>query len=182
MKMILYSVVVAWGLCIPATAQKIYRGKVDVNQKRLEIRGDSLLMEMNLSFCGLSVGRHQSLYLTPVIKQGDKIVALQSILIHGANKQKMYRRAQVLTPGKAQDHIYTAIKNKPSYLQELCYYQSVRFEDWMKNAHLVLMGNLCNYDGRILQVFEDILTEDLIREKPEPVIIKVKKKVIKPIE
>ena len=117
---------------------------------------------MNVSLCGLSVARHQSLLLTQVLRNGDKSLRLQPIRVNGANKQKMYKRALVLQ-GKvaANGNTYVTLESDPALLQEVAYKKEVPFQAWMEHAELILVGELNNYDDIPVQTYTDVLTDDL---------------------
>ena len=79
---------------LPSQAQtSVYQGMVNIKQNKIELEKGVLLLDMNVSLCGLSVARHQSLLLTPVLRNGSNSLRLQPIRVNGANKQKMYKRA-----------------------------------------------------------------------------------------
>lgn len=152
-------------LCCAARPQerKIYRGEVRVKQDSFVISHDRLRLDMHLSFSGLKVGRTQSLELTPVLFDGKRQVRLQPVVINGANKQKMFRRAIRFHGEKAaRGAAYLVVKNEPAYLQEIVYTQSIPYLDWMNDARLLLEGRLCNYAGNPVITFTDELTDRIV--------------------
>lgn len=149
-------------LAFPAQAQtSVYRGMVNVKQNKAELSGDRLALDMNVSILGLSVGRHETLLLTPVLRSGSSSFRLQPIRINGANKQKMYRRALAFEGESAKGNAYVILKSDPTLLQEIKYQKEIPFQPWMEHAELVLIGELNNYDNQPIQTYTDVLTDDL---------------------
>lgn len=148
---------------LPSQAQtSVYKGTVNIKQNKIELEKGVLSLDMDVSLCGLSVGRLQSLELTPVLRNGSNSVRLQPIRVNGINKQKMYKRALAFQ-GKAvaDGNAYVILESDPALLQEIAYKKEVPFLPWMEHAELILVGELNNYDGIPVQVYTDVLTEDL---------------------
>ena len=77
---------------------------------------------MDILLSGLSVGRYQTLILTPVLRKDNYLLRLSPIRINGANKHKMYERT-VAFQGKqvADKNAYVVLKSAPTLLQEVNY-------------------------------------------------------------
>ena len=150
-------------LCRAQELSSDYRGMVYVKENTVAQQGDNLSLDLQIDLSGLSVGRYQSLTLTPMLRQGRDSLMLQPIVVNGANKQKMYERTLALN-GKtvADDGAYLVVKNKPTQLREIVYRKEVPFQFWMKGAELVLVGHLKDYDGIAQQVYVNVLTDNLI--------------------
>lgn len=89
-------------------------------------------------------------------------VVMAPVVLNGANKQKMYDRTLVFEDKKAADgDAYTVIKNTPELIREIPYELSIPYHPWMKNAALILVGELDNYEGAPLRTFVNVLTEHL---------------------
>lgn len=148
---------------LPLQAQTaVYKGMVNIKPNKIELEKGVLSLDMHVSLCGLSVARHQSLLLTPVLRNGDKSLRLQPIRVNGANKQKMYKRALAFQ-GKvaANGNTYVTLESDPVLLQEVAYKKKVPFQTWMEHAELILVGELNNYDDIPVQTYTDVLTDDL---------------------
>lgn len=148
---------------LPSQAQtSVYKGMVNVKQNKVELEKGVLSLDMNVSLCGLSVARHQSLELIPVLRNGSNSLRLQPIRINGANKQKMYKRALVLQGRNVADgNAYAILESDPALLQEITYKKEVPFKPWMEHAELILVGELNNYDDIPVHTYTDVLTGDL---------------------
>ena len=156
----LYICLLVIGLVLPAGAQvpiQSYRGQVSVKQNRIEREGNSLRLDLTISVCGLSVGRYQTLSLMPMLRSDRDSVVMAPVVLNGANKQKMYDEDKKAADGDA----YTVIKNTPELIREIPYELSIPYHPWMKNAALILVGELDNYEGAPLRTFVNVLTEHL---------------------
>ena len=119
-------------------------------------------LDLTISVCGLSVGRYQTLSLMPMLRSDRDSVVMAPVVLNGANKQKMYDRTLVFEGKKAADgDAYTVIKNTPELIREIPYELSIPYHPWMKNAALILVGELDNYEGAPLRTFVNVLTEHL---------------------
>ena len=138
----------------------VYNGLVNIKQNKAEVEHGRLKLDMDLLLSGVSVGRYQTLLLTPVLRQGNNSFRLAPIRINGANKQKMYER-MVGFEGKqvADGDAYVVLKSNPTLLQEVSYKKEFSFQPWMEEAELILVGELNNYDGIPVQTYTNILTD-----------------------
>lgn len=149
-------------LAFPAQAQtSVYRGMVKVKQNKAELSGGKLALDMDVSIIGLSVGRYETLLLTPVLRNGGSSFSLQPIRINGANKQKMFQRALAFEGESAKGNTYAILKSDPTLLQEINYQKEIPFQPWMEHAELILVGKLNNYDDQPIQTYTDVLTDDM---------------------
>lgn len=148
---------------LPSQAQtSVYKGMVNIKQNKIELEKGVLSLDMNVSLSGLSVAPHQSLLLTPVLRNGSNSLRLQPIRINGANKQKMHKRAlEFQGKAVADDNAYVILESDPTLLQEISYKKEVPFQAWMEHAELILVGELNNYDDIPVQTYTDVLTDDL---------------------
>ena len=165
----LYICLLVIGLVLPAGAQvpiQSYRGQVSVKQNRIEREGNSLRLDLTISVCGLSVGRYQTLSLMPMLRSDRDSVVMAPVVLNGVNKQKMLRRKQIQT-GTGPDFLEKVkqwsddSKSTPELIREIPYELSIPYQPWMKNAALILVGELDNYEGAPLRTFVNVLTEHL---------------------
>lgn len=156
-----YLVICLIGLTLAGHAQtEVYRGQVSVKQNRAERNDTTVDMDFDISLCGLSVGRYQTLTLMPMLRQGGDSLLLPPVVIKGANTYKMYKRVLAFQ-GKeaADDGAYAVLKNDPLLIQVVSYKKSFPYRPWMTGAAFVLVGELENYEGEPLQTFVNVLTE-----------------------
>ena len=71
------------------------------NPPELSLSGSQLHIQMEVNYEGLQMPSDESLTLTPFLLAGEQSFDLPSILINGAEKQKVYERTRVL--GGASD-------------------------------------------------------------------------------
>ena len=150
----------------PATT---YNGLINIKQNKAEVEGNLLKLDMDILLSGLSVGRYQTLILTPVLRKDNYLLRLSPIRINGANKHKMYERT-VAFQGKqvADKNAYVVLKSAPTLLQEVNYKKEISFRPWMENAELLLLGELTDYDDIPVQTYTNVLTDRLyIRQEQE---------------
>lgn len=150
----------------PATT---YNGLINIKQNKAEVEGNLLKLDMDILLSGLSVGRYQTLILTPVLRKDNYLLRLSPIRINGANKHKMYERT-VAFQGKqvADGDAYVVLKSAPTLLQEVNYKKEISFRPWMENAELLLLGELTDYDDIPVQTYTNVLTDRLyIRQEQE---------------
>ena len=139
-----------------------FHGMVTVKANKIELKGDVLQFDLNINLCGLSVGRYQTLSITPMLRGEGVSFGMRPIVVNGANKQKMYDRTLAFK-GKAvaDDGAYLVVKNDPSVIRQIYYQVSIPYKSWMKGARFVLLGEFNNYDGVTQQTSWDILSESL---------------------
>ena len=98
----------------------------------------------------------------PMLSSDRDSVVMAPVVLNGVNKQKMFDRTLVFEGKKAADgDTYTVIKNTPELIREIPYELSIPYHPWMKNAALILVGELDNYEGAPLRTFVNVLTEHL---------------------
>lgn len=151
------------GFAVASQAQtEVYRGQVSVKQNRAERKGGMVEMDADLSLCGLSVGRYQTLTLIPMLRGEADSLLLPPVVIKGANKYKMYQRTLALR-GKeaAADGAYAVLKNDPFLIQVVSYKKAFPYRPWMSGAAFILVGELENYEGEPIQTFINVLTDRL---------------------
>ena len=159
MKTFIYICLLVIGLVLPAGAHRQGQEALLYAQIR---EGNSLRLDLTISVCGLSVGRYQTLSLMPMLRSDRDSVVMAPVVLNGVNKQKMFDRTLVFEGKKAADgDAYTVIKNTPELIREIPYELSIPYQPWMKNAALILVGELDNYEGAPLRTFVNVLTEHL---------------------
>ena len=80
--------------------QEFYRGELFVTGQHFSQTDGHLTVELSVDFENLQMPSDESLTVTPVLKSGEYEQELPSVLINGAEKQKVYQRSQALSAGK----------------------------------------------------------------------------------
>lgn len=160
-KLYLFLCLAAFALAAQAQTE-VYRGQVSVKQNRAEREGRTVEMDFDISLCGLSVGRYQTLTLIPMLRNGADSLLLPPVVVKGANPYKMYKRSVALNgKGIADGGAYAVLKNDPLLIQVVSYKKTFPYRPWMAGASFILVGELENYEGEPLQTFINVLTDRL---------------------
>lgn len=126
-------------------------------------KGDSVYIDAVVTVSGDAVKSRSYLELTPVLESASQKEGLPSILVNGRIRQKVYNREVALDNLNDVPH-YTILKaNKED--QVVSYKTAVPFEDWMKDARVVLDPNLCGCGKE--EAGSPLLIADKIRRRPD---------------
>lgn len=148
----------AVGVTGSVLAQSNYGGKIKVVPHEAIHRGDSVYLKIDLSLEGLSVGTDRSLTLTPMLMAGDRNCELPSILINGATRQKLYDREHSLNKKLPVPYMVLTSKRQNddrsvgNYDRTISYAAAVAYADWMHDARVVMLEDLCGCGGHAEQV------------------------------
>ena len=122
-------------------------------------KGDSVYIDAVVTVSGDAVKSRSYLELTPVLESASQKEGLPSILVNGRIRQKVYNREVALDNLNDVPH-YTILKAGKED-QVVSYKTAVPFEDWMKDARVVLDPNLCGCGKE--EVGSPLLIADKIR-------------------
>lgn len=103
-------------------------------------KGDSVYIDAVVTVSSDAVKSRSYLELTPVLESASQKEGLPSILVNGRIRQKVYNREVALDNLNDVPH-YTILKAGKED-QVVSYKTAVPFEDWMKDARVVLDPNL----------------------------------------
>lgn len=133
---------------LPGNAQQkkmIYDGQVTVLPTELKQEGDSLFLKMDIDIPvnQLKLASKRSLTLIPVLEGTDGRMTFPSILINGKNRHKAYKRMLALDKENVElsGAAYAVVKSGKA--PTIHYTQQVPFENWMKDARLNMVEDLC---------------------------------------
>lgn len=141
---------------------RVYAGSVHVKQNVAEVRNDSVFLDMDITLCGVPVYSANSLTLTPVLFSEKDSLRLPYIRIHGKQKDRMYKRAVILSKGKKEDKsAYVVLRHDSLITQVISYKDTITYESWMEDAGLLLEGAFKNYNDKPVSTYIDVLTDDL---------------------
>lgn len=159
------SLLCSTGLKSQTNMIKIFKGVIYVRQDVAEVKGDSVLLHMDVYMTGLQIGRTESLSLMPVLQGKTKSLPLSPIILNGKNKEQMKQRKSKLKDQTedtdAEDGPYIVLKNQPNITQEVSYTATVPFQPWMNEAGLSLIGVLLNYNDERIKTYRNLLIQDL---------------------
>ena len=157
--------------CGSIGAQEFYRGEMFVTGQRFSLEDNRLNVDLSVDFEGLKMPADESLTLTPVLKSGENEQELPAVLINGAEKEKVYRRERALTTrkgdgkgdGKNKPSPIPAvvIRNDAAMARSFRYRVAVPYEDWMKDAVLLIRSRECACHGKQGDLYEDRIADGL---------------------
>ncbi len=147
--------------------QEFYRGELFVTGQHFSQTDGHLTVELSVDFENLQMPSDESLTVTPVLKSGEYEQELPSVLINGAEKQKVYQRSQALSAGKRNGKARTSpipavvIRDDLAVSRAFTYKVSVPYEEWMEWAVLLLRSQECACHGRKGDIYEDKIADGI---------------------
>lgn len=140
-------------LSLSASAQ--IAGEVSVSRKVLAKQGDKLVMELEIGVGENAIARNESWAILPELSTADRqsVVLFPHILINGRYQKHMMERRQKLS-GKywSERKPYLVIDAAAHKNDTFKYRYAVDYEEWMKDATLVLRQVLTS-PGNVKRVF-----------------------------
>lgn len=121
---------------LPLVTDTLVKSSLNMSPSKIEVRGDSLYIECDISFRFLVASSTQAVKLTPFISCDDRRYDLPSIIINGKRRAPYYRREQYLSK-PAYNICYKAVTQIGAE-QQLFYKIAIPFQSWMANASLYL--------------------------------------------
>jgi outer membrane protein OmpA-like peptidoglycan-associated protein len=154
---------------LAAEAQTIFDGQIPVKIQRLRQVDDSVQVVIDFDLSALSIGTDRSLILTPVLidTQGNEL-KLKDIVVNGKQKQKAYQREMDLNEGAERQmaKLHYAVIELNSEIRETPYRYDygLSFENWMSDARMDVIADLCDCGGETSQVITDKIADRIILE------------------
>jgi outer membrane protein OmpA-like peptidoglycan-associated protein len=113
----------------------------------------------------------RSMLLTPLLQTADYNKALPPILINGYARQKLYKRKHALhkkmpRPEYAviESRRYVDKKSTGKYTRTIDYKVAIPYEDWMYNANIVMVQDVCGCAGHKQKISIEPLVNQLAHE------------------
>lgn len=129
-----------------AQQKEIYNGGILITKHMLERQGDSMLLDIELDVNNLKLSSRRALTLTPSLVDKENVQPLQSILLNGRNRHKVYVRDVSLRKTEP-DTYYTEVKMTAKEQRIIRYRKAIPFAAWMSGARLVLNEDMCGCGG-----------------------------------
>ena len=153
-------------------SQEAYMGQIQITRRSFSLSGSQLHIQMEVNYEGLQMPSDESLTLTPFLLAGEQSFDLPSILINGAEKQKVYERTRVL--GGASDARNgrnstpsVVLKNDRKASRRFTYKVTVPFREWMAQADLMLHTEECGCNGREAATYDDRIASGILLPEVE---------------
>lgn len=147
--------------------QEAYMGQIQVTRRSFSLSGNQLHIQMDVNYEGLQMPSDESLTLTPFLQAEDQVFDLPSILINGAEKQKVYERTRVLggksdKRGNGNSTPAVVLKNDHKSSRRFTYKIAIPFREWMTQADLVLHTEECGCNGKEAGVYDDRIASGIL--------------------
>ena len=148
--------------CRSGRAQEFYRGEMFVTGQQFSLADGRLNIDLSVDFEGLRMPSDESLTVTPVLISGENEQALPAVLINGTEKQKVYQRQQEFTGnGRPSPIPAVVIRNDARMARSFRYRVAVPYQEWMKDALLLIRSQECACHGRQGSIYEDKIANRL---------------------
>ena len=148
--------------CQSGRAQEFYRGEMFVTGQQFSLADGRLNIDLSVDFEGLRMPSDESLTVTPVLISGENEQALPAVLINGTEKQKVYQRQQEFTGnGHPAPIPAVVIRNDARMARSFRYQVAVPYQEWMKDALLLIRSQECACHGRQGSIYEDKIADRL---------------------
>lgn len=145
--------------------------------KKFTQEGNSLSIDIDFDLESLHLPTREQLILTPVIKNGNKTLALEPLIINGKIRHKVYQRQKEFGTLKDEnENAYQVLRIGKQEAQTVSYSTVVNLEEWMKQSSLYLDESNCPGCGKAVSQQARLLAEKpnleakkpIIKEKPQP--------------
>lgn len=153
-------------------SQEAYMGQIQITRRSFSLSGSQLHIQMEVNYEGLQMPSDESLTLTPFLLAGEQSFDLPSILINGAEKQKVYERTRVLggasdTRNGRNSTPSVVLKNDRKASRRFTYKVTVPFREWMAQADLMLHTEECGCNGREAATYDDRIASGILLPEVE---------------
>lgn len=136
-------------LLCPTLATAQYKGRISVTPLKLEQKGDSLYISIDINMQNVRVDSRRSIELIPVLTSPEMEKALPAVMLKGKSDYHIWLRGLTLMNSKErlrylQDAPYTVAKGfKSKDGRHITYNKIIPFEAWMKDARLDIRKDVC---------------------------------------
>lgn len=167
-----YSILLLLLPLFPLSGQEAYMGQIQVTRRSFSLSGNQLHIQMDVNYEGLQMPSDESLTLTPFLLTGEQTFDLPSILINGAEKQKVYERTRVLggtsdTRTGKNSAPSVILKNDRKASRRFTYKVAVPFREWMAQADLMLHTEECGCNGKEAGAYDDRIVSGILLPEVE---------------
>lgn len=157
MKKVLYSIIVALGVLMPARmcAQQSDAGVVGVDSVSVEWK-PYLDIRMRLDLTPLKVKAGEAVEVIPLLAGEQDTLELPRVLVTGRTRALIYER----NGRRTQRDYQQVIRRRNGTEQQVDYFTNVRAEQWMDGARLLLLTDVCGCGWRSL---DKVHRQELVR-------------------
>jgi outer membrane protein OmpA-like peptidoglycan-associated protein len=151
----------------PLSAQHIFNNQIPVRIKQLRQMDDSIHVELDFDLSGLDLGTERYLLLAPtLVSPKGQSLKMPEILINGKKRHKSFLRNMALNPKqhrKEKDY-YAVIELNNDNRKVHHYRQTAGFENWMREARMDVVSDLCGCTGFEPQAASEKIADRIIME------------------
>ncbi|MDR1344742.1 MAG: DUF3868 domain-containing protein [Tannerellaceae bacterium] len=154
----------------PVAAQNIFEDQIPVKIQQLKQVDDSVKMVLDLDLSNLTVGTERFLQLTPVlVDPKGKELKMEQLLINGHQRHKVFMRNKELnrTQRRTNNGLYDVIELNKENRKVYRYRQTIGFENWMRDAQLNIVSDLCGCAGAEPRIASEKVANRIIMEGVE---------------
>ena len=163
MKTRLYTFLLCLLLGIASSVQAQEPGKVSVKLNSANLRGQTLHLDLNINIDNLHVSSRSTLALTLALKNGNSLVLLPHVFVHGSNKFNMFERAVTLKGLEtAMDGAYEVLRSDHRQRLTVAFKMPVAYKPWMNKCQLILIRESLDYYNNPVETFTDVLQNSLV--------------------
>ena len=136
-----------------AFAQTAYKGQLYVNNEKFCLQGEVLRVQLRVSYDDDILNSGETLNFTPVLKSGNKIKALSSVVVNGKERGKYEDRSAAFEQ-RLRQNIPVVTADKRHGTRYFVYDTTIPYSDWMAGAALYVESEERGW-GKRPQVYED---------------------------
>ena len=134
-------------------AQTAYKGQLYVNNEKFSLQGEVLRVQLRVSYDDDILNTGETLNITPVLKCGNKIKALSSVVVNGKERGK-YEDRSASFDKRLRQNIPVVTADKRHGTRYFVYDTTIPYSDWMSRAALYVESEERGW-GKQPQVYED---------------------------
>jgi outer membrane protein OmpA-like peptidoglycan-associated protein len=152
---------------MPLAAQHIFEEQIPIKIQQLRQVDDSVQLTLDMDLSELEIGTARSLLLTPVLigPQG-KSLKMKNVLINGPQRHQAFLRDMELNRKKRRlkNDYYDVIELNQANRGVFQYRQTVGFENWMREARMEIISDLCGCTGFEPRVVSEKVADRIVLE------------------
>lgn len=166
--------------------QLFYAEEGEISNLTVERNGGDVRVTMNIDISNISVGRDETIIITPIVTNDERKVTMPSIELMGRRAYLYYMRdgekSETENPFAAQ-RVAKRAEKKAGVKQVIDYEASFGFEEWMRGSKVAIREGLCGC-GKLRTentktfanfghtIYEPQYTWSFIEPEPEPIKVR----------
>ena len=128
------------------SAQLFYAEEGEISNLAVERNGNEVRVTMSIDISNISVGRDETIILTPIITNDERQITMPSIELMGRRAYLYYMRdgenSETENPFAAQ-RVAKRAEKKAGIKQVIDYEATFGFEEWMRGSMVAIREGLC---------------------------------------